>query len=59
MKKKNAIILVSVNAIYLALLFYVEGTFYPVDEAVRCLIALLFCVINAFIALGISEGVYD
>lgn len=59
MKKKNAIIFLVANTIYLALVFYVKGTLYPVDEGFRFLVALLFCVINGFIVMGISVWAFD
>jgi hypothetical protein len=59
MKKRNAIILLVVNAIYLALVFYVKGTLYPVREDVRCLIAFLWFIVNGFTMFGISVGVYN
>jgi hypothetical protein len=59
MKKKYAIILLVVNAIYLALVYYVLGILHPFDEGVTFLVALLFCTINAFILLGISLGAFD
>ena len=59
MKKKNAIILIVVNAIYLALVFYVKGTLYPDSEDFRFLIAFLCFIINGFTMFGISIGVYN
>jgi hypothetical protein len=59
MKKKHAIILLIVNAFYLASVFYVNGTLYPSNDYCRFLIASLFFIINLLVWLGIDFGVYD
>jgi len=59
MRKKNAIILLVLNAIYLALVYYVEGTLFPASEDFRFLIASLWIIVNGFTLFGISIGVYD
>jgi len=59
MKKKNAIILLVVNAIYLALVYYVKGTLFPDSEDFRFMIAFLWFIVNGFVLIGISLGIYN
>lgn len=59
MKKKNAIILLVVNAIYLAAVYYVFGTIHPFGFDARFLVVLLCAILNAFVFLGFSLDIYD